>query len=126
MIKNQKTRKIVILGSTIIGTPVLYVTIIWSIFVLATYYPKHEFDSEKWKNEKRIRYELTNDLITSELLLGKSKKEVEQLLGETSKFERNEWVYDVGFIPGMFNIDIDIIEISFKNNKVTNVKQRST
>ena len=47
MIKNQKTRKIVILGSTIIGTPVLYVTIIWSIFVLATYYPKHEFDSEK-------------------------------------------------------------------------------
>lgn len=125
-LKNPKKRKIAIWVSTIVGTPILYATLIWSIFAASAYYPHREFDSEKWKNETHTRYELTDDLISRKLLIDKSKKEVEQLLGKGVNFESNQWVYYVGFVPGMFSIDPYIIEITFKNNKVINVKQRST
>ena len=34
--------------------------------------------------------------------------------------------YDVGFLPGLFNIDPDIIEIKFLNGEVVEVVQRGT
>ncbi|MEJ5995219.1 hypothetical protein WG904_12390 [Pedobacter sp. Du54] len=125
-VKNPRKRKIAIWACTIIGTPILYLFIVWLAIFALSYYPDHKFDSEKWKNEPESRYELTKSLIGSKLLIGKSKREVEQLLGKTYDFKSNLWIYNVGFVPGLFNIDPDILEISFKNDKVVNVKRRGT
>lgn len=116
-------RKIAIWASTIIGAPILYISIIWLII---TYYPKHKFSFEKWKNQQETRYELTDDLINSKLLIGMQKSKVAQLLGKPSDLESNIWVYNVGFVPRLFNIDLDILEVCFENNKVVKVKQRRT
>lgn len=125
-VKNLKKRKIALWTSTIIGTPIIYVSLMLFIVAVASYYPKHDFSVEKWKNDPHLRYELTGDLISSRLLIGKSKNEIEKLLGKPISVESNNWLYEIGFVPAMFSIDPDILEISFKNGRVIQVKQRGT
>jgi hypothetical protein len=125
-VKDPKKRNIAIWVSTIVGTPILYLLIIISIFAAMSYYPEHDFDSVKWKNDSEKRYELTEDLIDSKMLIGKSPKEVEYLLGKADGIYNNIWVYDVGFVPALANIDPDIVEITFRNNKVASITQRGT
>jgi hypothetical protein len=125
-IKNPRRRKITIWTTTIVGTPIIYVLIVFITFAAMNYYPEYDFDSVKWKNDKENRYELTKDLIDSRLLIGKSKNEVEQVLGKADSSDDNILVYDVGFVPTFANIDPDIIIITIKNNKVVSVIQRNT
>ncbi len=89
-----------------------------------TYYPKYSFDKNKWMNDKEERYELSGDLIKSKMLLGKTKQEVIQLLGDEGKTnDENTWNYKLGFRPELFNIDPDYLEIEFKDNMVVEVIQ---
>ncbi len=126
LIKNTRNRKMAIWASTIIGTPIIYTSIILLFIAALFYYPEYKFDPEKWKNSPEKRYELTDDLINRKLLIGKSKNEVAKLLGIPLDFKSNVWVYVLGFVPALFNIDPDILEISFKNGRVIGVKQRNT
>ena len=70
--------------------------------------------------------------LKSELLIEKSKKEVELLLGESEWFGWNDsikanspelWNYNLGFKPGALNDMQECVEIEFKNNIVTTIKQ---
>lgn len=56
-----------------------------------------EFRSKEWLTNKDERYELSDHLIDSKILIGKTKTDVKKLLGdEGNKDEQSEWYYEIG------------------------------
>lgn len=126
-IKDDKRRKIAIWMATLITTPLIYIGIIMLWIFSMSYYPAHDFDKERWFLDKETRYELSEDIIDSEMLIGKTKSEVRQILGDESNADQSDhWSYYLGFRPGLFNIDPDVLDIKFKRGKVIRVKQHGT
>jgi hypothetical protein len=127
IIKVDKTRKIATWTATLIATPLIYIGIIMLWLFSISYYPTHDFDQEKWFANKETRYELSEDIIESEMLIGKTKSEVRQILGdEGNTDESNNWNYYLGFRPGFVIIDPDVLDIEFKDGKVVKVGQHET
>jgi len=121
----EKNRKYVALIPTVILSPIIYVCIIiiwiWSI----SYYPKSSFDQSKWNSNIEERYKMSDDIIKSEILLGKTRESVIKLLGENlSSSDPNTFYYGLGHTPGMFNIDPDYLEVIFEDSIVIRVIQR--
>jgi hypothetical protein len=126
-IKIDKTRKIATWTATLIATPLIYIGIIMLLLFGMSYHPTNEFDKEKWFSNKETRYELSEDIIESKMLIGKTKSEVRQILGDEDNTDKsNNWSYYLGFRPGLLNIDPDILYIEFKDGKVITVGQHET
>jgi hypothetical protein len=90
------------------------------------YHPNDEFDKARWHTDKEKRYELSEDIIKSELLIGKSKAEVKQLLGDDYDGTEDDWHYYLGFVPSIGGIDPDVLDIYFEGGKVVRVGQHET
>ncbi len=88
------------------------------------YYPNKAFDKKIWNSVVHERYEMSKNIIEKELLIGKSKQEVIQLLG-TKEFytEDNRIMYTIGHIPSLFNIDPNILCVELENDIVVSVFQ---
>ena len=126
-IKNEKLRKLATWIGTLISTPIIYIGIIILWISISSYYPTNDFDKTKWDTDKEKRYEMSDDIIKSKMLIGKTKQEVLQILGdEGNSIESNNWYYDLGFVPRFLSIDPDVLTIKFVNGKVTEVKQHET
>lgn len=90
-------------------------------------YPRHNFTKEAWSTNQEKRYEISQNIIDSDLLIGQTKSEIRQLLGDEGNTDSSDhWTYYLGFRPGFINIDPDVLEIKFENGKVTTVTQRET
>jgi hypothetical protein len=113
-------RRILTWLTTIFSAPLVYFLIV-VIWVLSwNYYPNHDFNKTEWADNKDERYEYVDNIIDSKMLIGKTKAEVQKLLGdEGNKQDSDDWFYDLGFTPS--SIDPDSMEIEFKNGKVENV-----
>ncbi|MEZ0608882.1 hypothetical protein ACAW74_10225 [Fibrella sp. WM1] len=126
-IKADKLRHITIWVATIVSTPLLYIGLVMLWLFSLSYHPTYDFDKEKWFTNKDKRYELSEDIIERKLLIGKTKSEVRQLLGNAGNAnESNHWVYQLGMKPGLANIDPDVLEVEFSNGKVISVRQYET
>jgi hypothetical protein len=126
-IKDNGTRRLTTWLTTLLLTPIIYVglIVVWVAYV--SYYPERDFDKEKWKADIEKRYEMTDDLVDSGKLIGKTKDEVKELLGqEDVSLDGSRWTYYVGFKPSLFGIDPDVLEIEFKNGKVSKCWTRET
>ncbi|TXE05130.1 hypothetical protein [Algoriphagus aquimarinus] len=124
---NPNWRNEISFGLAFILGPIVYVSIFLIFIFTATYYPKKEFDKQLWISNPDIRYEMTGDLIDNNRLIGLSKNEVINLLGEDYYFSTDTSInYDVGFVPGLFNIDPDVTLIKLRNDKVVEVLQHET
>ncbi len=69
-------------------------------------------------------------MLASEVLIGKTKTEVNSLLGtyewltwDDSKkdYDNNKWNYSLGIEPGAFNTEKECIEIVFKADKAVTI-----
>lgn len=121
---NETSRKYIALVPTIFLTPFL---IGITIFFLIFYYPRNEFNIQEWEKNVEERYEMSENIIKTELLIGKTKDEVIELLGEKFySYNENHIAYGLGFVPGLFNIDPDVLDIYFENGKVKKVGQHET
>jgi len=126
---DEKTRKIVSWSVTLLTTPLVYAGLVIIMVMSLSYYPSRDFDRERWFADEEKRYELSEDIIESEMLIGKTKAEVRQILGtgaESNTDDNDNWWYYLGFKPGMFNIDPDVLDIYFENGKVSKVSQHET
>lgn len=95
------------------------------IFIIE-YYPKQNFNKKEWLNKNK-RYEYSDDIIDSKMLMNKSKSEVRKILGDESNLDTSDtWYYDLGFRPELLNIDPYSLEIDFENGKVVEVEQHTT
>ena len=126
-------RKWVVLLITIIATPVVYFYVFYPfINIFSSYHHKKYFNSDAWQTKPALRYEMSEDIIHSNLLSGKSKGDIENLLGKSSWYgwddslkinSPNKWNYNLGFKPGAFNKNQECLEIEFKNDPVKHVTQ---
>ena len=88
------------------------------VFVFTTYrlvLPFHYYDSfskEEWQNEKTI--EMAREIVRSEMLIGKNKNEVVEILGPFSKDPFIQSGYDLHYS----SISIYWLEIDFDGNVV--------
>lgn len=124
---NEKYRKYIALIPTVILSPLLYVGIIMIWIFSISYYPKTDFDKNEWNENIEERYKMSKDIIKSEMLIGKTKEEVIKLLGDDyDTYDESHIAYDLGFVPGLFNIDPDVLDIYFQNGKVIKVGQHET
>lgn len=111
---------------SLIFTPIIYFYVLYPLInIFSDYHHKKYFNAEDWKNKPALRYEMSNNLETSKLLLGKSKTDVAALLGEPEWFSWNDtikandsnyWNYNLGMKPGAFNTTQECIKLTFINN----------
>ncbi|HOS85308.1 MAG TPA: hypothetical protein PK199_10365, partial [Bacteroidales bacterium] len=105
--------------------PLMYGLFVMFWMMSATYYPSNDFNKEKWHEDIEKRYELSEDLIDSEILIGKTKKEVKKILGDTfQEWSADNWSYYLGSRPGI--MDPDYLDIEFKDGRVVKVRQHSS
>ena len=116
-----RTRIILTWITTIVITPIIYVGIVFLVFFIIESYPKNDFDRKLWLSDKDERYELTDDIINKKTLIGKSKDQVLEILGDENNSNTDNWSYYIGFKPEIGNIDPNSLRIDFKNNRVVNV-----
>jgi len=89
------------------------------------YYPKHSFNHNDWMGNKDERYELSDDIINSKVLIGKTKSDIRTLLGnEGNQDNLDEWTYYLGIKPEILNIDPSALIIYFEKGKVTRIEQQ--
>lgn len=123
-IGTEKNRKFLALIPTVILTPVVYAGIIMIWIFSISYYSTSDFDQSEWNSNIGERYEMSEDIIKSKMLIGKTQEEVIQILGtDFYPNNKNRIIYELGHVPGLFNIDPDYLEIKFKNGKVISVQQ---
>jgi hypothetical protein len=87
-------------------------------------YTREKFSRDKWINNKSERYTMSEDIIQSKMLIGKTKEEVKELLGEDTHLDNDNSVeYVLGIVPRFTNVDPDVLLITFEDGKVAKVKQ---
>ena len=85
---------------------------------------EERFTQEQWRTNPSQRYKLVDNLIESQLLIGKSKDEVIVLLGEPyskSNVKEDIFIYRLGKQPSFFNSRKEHLLIIFVNQQVDEV-----
>jgi len=124
---SEKNRKYLAIIPTIILSAFLYVGIIMIWIFSVSYYPKTDFNKQVLIDNKEDRYKMSNDIIKNEKLIGKTKEQVIEILGNDFYFyEESHISYYLGVVPGLFNIDPDVLDIFFEKGIVIKVGQHET
>lgn len=124
---NDKNRKYIAIVPTVFFSPIIYALLIISWIFCMQYYPKDHFNKQEWETNIEERYTMSKNIIKSEMLLGKTKDEVIDLLGnEYLDYSDNHIGYYLGFVPKLLNIDPDYLGIYFENGKVIKVSQHNS
>lgn len=80
---------------------------------------EERFNQEQWQSERTTRYKLAEDIMESELLIGKTKKEVIALLGPASHSTlsgSDHLVYALGKPPSFFEAKAEKLVVVFENS----------
>jgi outer membrane protein assembly factor BamE (lipoprotein component of BamABCDE complex) len=106
---------------------VLFAPAFYLLINMGINHSKFEFTKEKWLSQNENRIYLVDDMMHEFNLVGKSKTEVINFLGEPTDTEYfktpDNVVYYLGPERGPFSIDSEWLVIIFdKNNKVTKYK----
>jgi hypothetical protein len=92
---------------------------------IADDWPTEPFNGERWRSvAKNERYRMAKDLLSSNQLVGKTREEVEQLLGPPTIRREPYWLYtvqDVGSGVGGFNVVAQIRLAFRKDHRVNKV-----
>lgn len=123
-IKNSKTRNLTSIAGTIILAPILYLILIFAFFSYLFYEPQYDFNKEKWFADKNSRFEMLDDLVDSEILNGKTKSEIVELIGESESEDSSDiWVYNLGMSGAGLGWKFSYLELTFENGKVFKAKK---
>lgn len=117
---------------SLVLTPIVYFFVFYPILnIFSSYHHQKYFSSENWQDKPILRYEMTNDIIASNTLTGKSKAEIQQLLGtyewlswndSIKDYDSNSWNYSLGIKPGAMNTKKEIMTVIFKDDKVADIE----
>jgi len=121
---SKRNRKFLAIIPTVILSPIIYVGLVMIWIFSISYYPTSDFDKNEWKSNVEERFKMSEDIIESEILIGKTGEEVVQMLGnDFITNNESEITYELGHVPGLFNIDPDYLDIKLENGKVISVNQ---
>ncbi len=123
-IGTEKSRKFIAVIPSLVLSPLVYLGGIFLLIFSISYYPTYDFDQIEWNSNIEERYKMSEDIIESKILIGKTKNEIIEILGENySSNTHNSLIYELGFVPGLFNIDPDYLRINFENGIAISVIQ---
>jgi hypothetical protein len=121
---NDKNRKLIVILPTIILSPIIYSAVITLWIFSISYYPKLDFNQQIWNSSIEDRYKMSKDIIESKILIGKTKEEVVTVLGNKYVFNNEGSLsYELGFVPGLLNIDPSFLIIEFESGIVKKAYQ---
>jgi hypothetical protein len=131
-VKSIDKRKWLAILVSLVLTPIVYFYIFYPILnIFSSYHNEKYFNSEVWIEEPSSRYEMTNNILESDTLNGKTKPEIQQLLGtyewlswndSIKNHDENLWNYALGMKPGAMNTKKECMTIIFKEGKVANIE----
>ncbi|RNC86343.1 MAG: hypothetical protein ED556_08595 [Winogradskyella sp.] len=117
---------------SLVLTPFGYFYLLYPfVNIVSNYHHQKYFNSEAWIAKPALRYEMIDSTIETDTLIGKSKTEIETLLGKAEwlswsealkAHDSNKWNYGLGIEPGAFNDEKSSVEIMFEANKVVSLK----
>lgn len=120
----EKNRKWLALIPTVVLSPVIYVGLIMIWIFSISYYPTNGFNQTEWNSNIEERYRMSEDIIESKMLIGKTQEEVIEILGaDFSSKNESRITYELGYVPGLFKIDPDYLMIKLENGIVVSVTQ---
>ena len=131
-VKTIDKRKWLNILVTLVLTPIVYLYIFYPILnIFSSYHHQKYFNSEAWLEKPNLRYEMTNNILKTDTLIGKTKPEVQKLLGtyewlswndSIKNHDDNLWNYALGQLPGAMNTKKECMTVVFKNEKVAQIE----
>ena len=131
-VKTIDKRKWLNLLVSLVLTPIVYFYVFYPILnIFSSYHHEKYFNAESWKEKPTLRYEMTDNILKTDTLIGRSKSEIQQLLGtyewlswndSIKNHDENLWNYALGLKPGAMNSKKECITLVFKNDKVTQIE----
>ncbi len=85
---------------------------------------EERFDKERWRSQPSMRYKMADDIIESQLLIGKPKDEVIVILGQPNSslsLEKDLFFYRLGTPPSFFEAKREQLLIIFVDQKAIEV-----
>ena len=121
----KENRKFIAIVPSIILSPLIYIGIIMIWIFCITYHPTEKFSKERWNTNIEERYTMSKDIIESKILIGKTKNEVIDFLGnDFYEYNEDHISYNLGFATT--SIGLSVLDIFFENGRVTKVNHRIT
>ena len=99
--------------------------------IISSYHHQKYFNSDAWTEKPAFRYEMIDNAIESDTLIGVSKEQITTLLGKEEWLswndikkapDTNKWNYGLGIEPGAFTTERECLEITFQDEKVITLK----
>ncbi|MBU2927269.1 hypothetical protein [Winogradskyella psychrotolerans] len=101
------------------------------INIISNYHHQKYFNSDAWIENPALRYEMIDNTVKSDTLIGVSKEKITTLLGNEEWLtwddakkvhDTNKWNYGLGIEPGAFTDERECLEITFQNDTVVALK----
>ncbi len=129
-LQKNTLRKAISLVSAIFLTPAAYYVIVALFFSILfyEYHPEIKFNSTEWTENKSERHHMKKDLIESEILIGKSKSEIVEILGIPENKIKVEldtiknWNYYMGSEGHGMGWKFHSLDLYFEKGSVKSVK----
>lgn len=126
-IGSRMNRKYLALIPSIVLAPLIYIVIIIVWIYSASNYPAIDFNKALWGSNIEERYTMSEHIIQSQMLIGLTKEEVIEILGDDFTVNGpNSISFFLGYAPRIVGIDPDVLVIYFEDNKVVKVEQRNS
>jgi ABC-type transport system involved in cytochrome bd biosynthesis fused ATPase/permease subunit len=95
LLKRHIRKKLILHIITILSSLIAIIGIILALvtFKVLTFYETRVFDRYSWEENREDRYQMVDNLVSSGILNGKTKKEVVSILGIDSDTTKNELTY---------------------------------
>ena len=129
-LQKNTLRKAISLVSAIFLTPAVYYVIVALFFSILfyEYHPEIKFNSTEWTENKSDRHHMKKDLIESEILIGKSKSEIVEILGIPENMIKveldtiNNWNYYMGSEGHGMGWKFHSLDLYFEKGSVESIK----
>jgi len=131
-VKTIDKRKWLSILVSLVLTPLIYFYVFYPILnIFSSYHHQKYFNSEVWIEKPSLRFEMTENILKSDTLIGKTKTEIQELLGtyewlswnDTIKnHDENLWNYALGLKPGALNNKKECMTIVFKDGIVSHIE----
>jgi len=118
---------------SLLVTPFVYFYVWYPmITIFSNYHHQRYFSLDIWNEEPSLRYELSDDMMASNILIGQSKATVKSSLGEsewlswnnsTKSHSKNKWNYGLGIEPGALNSKKECLELVFNKDRLVSMNQ---
>ncbi len=132
-VKTIDKRKWLTLLLTIVLSPILYFYLFYPLLnIFSSYHHEKYFDAQQWIKKPSSRYEMINDMVSNKILIGKTKAEIQTLLGKyewlswdkaLNAKSKDKWNYNLGLKPGALNKKMECMELNFNNAQVTALRR---